>query len=102
MKKVETLKFWAPWCKPCSVLSSQLEGFEVTSINIDEESSADLVKEYGVKNIPMLVFLVDGEEKRRIGGVISKEIYTKTLYQLENDIPNVTEDRETFIPEKND
>jgi thioredoxin 1 len=100
MKNVETLKFWAPWCKPCSVLSSQLEDFEVTSINIDEESSADLVKQYGVKNIPTLVFLVDGEEKRRIGGVISKEIYVKTLHQLENDIPNVTEDRETFIPER--
>lgn len=100
MKNVETLKFWAPWCKPCSVLSSQLEDFEVTSINIDEESSADLVKQYGVKNIPMLVFLVDGEEKSRMGGVISKETYVKTLHQLENDIPNVTEDRETFIPER--
>ncbi len=100
MKNVETLKFWAPWCKPCSVLSSHLEDFEVTSINIDEESSADLVKQYGVKNIPMLVFLVDCEEKSRMGGVISKETYVKTLHQLENDIPNVTEDRETFIPER--
>ncbi len=100
MKNVETLKFWAPWCKPCSVLSSQLEDFEITSINIDEQSSADLVKQYGIRNIPMLVFLVDGEEKRRIGGVISKEMYNKTLYQLKNDIPNVSEDREVFIPEE--
>ena len=100
MKNVETLKFWAPWCKPCSVLSSQLEDFEITSINIDEQSSEDLVKQYGIRNIPMLVFLVDGEEKRRIGGVISKEMYNKTLYQLKNDIPNVSEDREVFIPEE--
>lgn len=100
MKNVETLKFWAPWCKPCSVLSSQLEDFEITSINIDEQSSADLVKQYGIRNIPMLVFLVDGEEKRRIGGVISKEMYNKTLHQLKNDIPNVSEDREVFIPEE--
>jgi thioredoxin-like negative regulator of GroEL len=100
MKNIQTLKFWAPWCKPCSVLSSQLEDFEITSINIDEQSSADLVKQYGIRNIPMLVFLVDGEEKRRIGGVISKEMYNKTLHQLKNDIPNVSEDREVFIPEE--
>ena len=56
------LKFSAPWCGQCKVLSKQLESFDVCDIveyDVDEEENDALVDKYNIKNIPMLI-LVDG------------------------------------------
>ena len=60
---MKLLKFYADWCSPCKAISTQLEtmdlkGIEVQNINIDEEENAELVKEHGIRSIPVLI-LVD-------------------------------------------
>ena len=83
MKNIKTLKFWAKWCKPCTALSVQLEGLEMTSYNIDDEESAAALKKYQIKNIPALVFVevtevdkkqVETEVHRHLG-MFSRQAY---------------------------
>ena len=65
--------FWAPWCGPCKVVKPLVERFgeensevEVVFCNIDEDQ--ELAQEFGVRGIPTLVYLENGEEVgRKIG-----------------------------------
>jgi thiol-disulfide isomerase/thioredoxin len=90
MKNIKTLKFWAPWCKPCTALSVQLEGLEITSYNVDLPESAAALKKYQIKNIPALVFVevtevdkkeVETEIHRHLG-MISRQAYLDTVDAL--------------------
>lgn len=93
MKNIKTLKFWAEWCKPCTALSTQLEGLEMTSYNIDNPESAAALKKYQIRNIPALVFVevteVDGKEVEteihRHLGIISRQAYLDTVDALTNE-----------------
>ncbi len=58
--------FYADWCGPCKMLSPVLEkiskeneDIEIVKVNVDE--SSNLANEYGVVNIPTMVFLKDSE-----------------------------------------
>jgi hypothetical protein len=93
MKNIKTLKFWAEWCNPCTALSVQLEGLEITSYDIDDESSSNALKKYQIKNVPALVFVevteVDGAEVEtelhRHLGMISRQAYLDTVDALANE-----------------
>ena len=66
--------FYAEWCGPCKAMKPTLEKFEESSdiplvkVNVDEEPS--IAQEYGIRSIPCLVCVDDGNEvKRKIGMV---------------------------------
>lgn len=70
----QLLKFYAPWCKPCGILSKQMENLgpgahPVMSINIDEET--DQAVKYQIRGVPALVLLEDGKEIKRKAGIPS-------------------------------
>jgi thioredoxin 1 len=90
MRKVEALKFWAPWCAPCKALSTILEDVEIDSYNIDEEESAEIAKKFSIRSIPTIVFVVDGIEVHRKAGIITKKEYLETLEELQNGTGNTT------------
>jgi len=75
---IEVLKFSATWCNPCKVLAKNLEGVEGIK-NIDVNENMELSAQYGVRNIPLLVFLKQGKELGRMSGVITKEKYEEIL-----------------------
>lgn len=81
--EIEVLKFYATWCGPCKILSSRLEGVEgITEIDI--EKNMELARKYHVRNVPLLVFLVDGEEVHRNVGLLSKNEYDAVLKEINN------------------
>jgi thioredoxin 1 len=57
---------YANWCGPCKMLMKQLEKYEaevsdvkVIKVNIEEEP--EMSQEFGVRSIPMLVYMEDGK-----------------------------------------
>ena len=68
--------FWAPWCGPCVGMKATLEGIEdsdamVYKINVDENE--ELTSRFGIKSVPTLIFMTNGEEVERLVGAKTKE-----------------------------
>ncbi len=80
--------FWATWCGPCKALvpvveevAAEYEGKAVVAkCNVDE--AADAPMEYGIRNIPTLLFFKDGELKAKLVGSVSKGAITAELDKL--------------------
>ena len=62
--------FTATWCAPCKALGPTMdkvaEQVQVNKINIYYE--ADVVQKYGVRNIPTVILVENGQEVRRFTG----------------------------------
>jgi thioredoxin 1 len=65
--------FSAEWCVPCQTLGPIMDQvsqkISVQKINIDYE--ADVTSKYGVKSIPTVVLVENGQEVRRFTGARS-------------------------------
>lgn len=72
------LDFWAEWCGPCQAMSPIIEEFAseqqgkvvVGKVNVDEER--DLAIKFGIRSIPTLVVLQNGQEVSRQVGAVRK------------------------------
>lgn len=76
--------FWATWCGPCRMLSpiidSLAQKFEgkvlVAKCNVDD--STDIPMQYGIRNIPTILFFKDGQlVGRSVGAVPQSELENK-------------------------
>ncbi len=69
MKKI--LYFSAAWCLPCKQFAPIMEQIgqtvPVEKINVDEQS--DLAATYGVRNVPTILILKDGQVAQKFVGV---------------------------------
>jgi thioredoxin len=65
--------FSAEWCQPCKTLAPIMEEvaaqIPVQKINVDYE--ADVITKYGVRNIPTVILVENGQEVRRFTGARS-------------------------------
>lgn len=66
----EILYFSAAWCAPCKQLGPTMEGLKgqinYTKIDVDQDQESSI--KYGVRNIPTLILLENGEVKSRLVG----------------------------------
>jgi thioredoxin 1 len=68
MKQI--LYFSAAWCGPCQQLGPTMEGLsdQISYIKIDVDQDQDSAIKYGVRNIPTLILLENGEVKNKLVG----------------------------------
>ena len=73
MKQI--LYFTAPWCNPCKQLGPVMESLsgQINYRKINVDNDTELSTKYGVRNIPTLVLLENGEAVNRTTGLQSKQ-----------------------------
>ncbi len=82
------IDFWAPWCGPCRSITPIIEELATTyegrvvigKYNVDDES--DLGVEYGIRNIPTLLFFKDGKMVDKHVGTITRDALTAKIDAL--------------------
>ncbi len=80
--------FWSEFCGPCKMLSPVLDeiagelGETAKIAKVDVMAERDLAMKFGVRAVPTLVFLKDGEVKETKVGMMSKSDIVAKLQAL--------------------
>lgn len=89
---VEMIKFGAEWCGPCrmikpaitSIQEKYAEDAEVKITDIDVDDNSEMSKEYGVRSIPMFVFLKDNVVSEKKVGVLPADEIERIIESLKS------------------
>ena len=79
------LDFSASWCGPCKriapLIDSLAEKYEAQAIigKIDIEEEEDLAMKYGIRNVPTVLFIKNGEVVDKQVGVASLAVFEEKL-----------------------
>ena len=86
--KLVVIDFWARWCGPCvalgPIIEEVAENYKDKAVigKCDTDENNELALKFGVRNIPMLVFIKKGEVKDVHVGLIKKQELVAKIEEL--------------------
>ncbi len=82
------IDFWAEWCGPCKMVGPIIEQISeeykerVTVGKLDVDNNDDTTSKYGIRNIPTILFIKNGEVVDKVVGAGPKNMFTDKIEKL--------------------
>lgn len=86
--KLVVIDFWAEWCGPCKMVGPIIEQIseeykdKVVVGKLDVDNNDDTTSKYGIRNIPTILFIKNGEVVDKVVGAGAKNLFTDKIDKL--------------------
>ena len=80
--------FWATWCGPCKKIAPDVEALaeeykdQVIIGKCDVDDNDDLTSKFGIRNIPTVLFIKNGEVVDKTVGAATKAAFAEKIEAL--------------------
>jgi thioredoxin 1 len=85
---ITVVDFWAEWCGPCKMIGPLVEELaheyagKANIGKMDVDNNAETPMKYGVRAIPTIIFLKDGELVDKQVGAVTKQVLKDKIEKL--------------------